>query len=65
MGSKRRAPCRLFGFAEISLRLIDGLFDHINRHFERSGSMAMSPALLLKSPAQSCSSRRKPFEMFL
>jgi hypothetical protein len=34
--SESGAPSRFFGLAEMSLRVFDGLFDHVKRHVERS-----------------------------
>ena len=56
--SERGAPRRFFCLAEISLRVFDGLFDHINRHFERSRKLVdksgtffeIARAKLLKPP---------------
>ena len=49
-GSQRRAPSRLLGLPEKSLRLIDGLFNHINRHLERSRKHGDESGTLLEIP---------------
>jgi hypothetical protein len=61
MRPKRRPPSGLGGLMEISLALIDGFFDHVDRHFERSRQRADEADTSLEV---ACAELFKPAQVF-
>ncbi|MFI5224873.1 MAG: hypothetical protein ACHQX3_11645 [Nitrospirales bacterium] len=58
--SERGAPSRFFGLAEILTRLLDGVFDHINRNVECSRKLVDKPCVffeIMREAAQAAAIR--------